>query len=81
MEKQPVMKEMLKRNLPNTPCLKSRDTFFLKVVCNGEGQETSCPRGPGQEVQPTLTPSFRTKKQEASLKTLAGQGERESSFM
>lgn len=76
MEKQPVMKEMLKRNLPNKPCSKSRDSFFLKVVCNGEGQETSRSGGLGQELPLTLTPSFRTKKQEASLKTLVGQGKR-----
>lgn len=68
VEKKPVMKEMLRRHLHNKPFSEKQGQFsFGKVVCNGEGQESSHPGGLAQEMPPTLTPSFRTKTQEVPL--------------
>lgn len=42
VEKQPVVKEMLKRSLHNKSFSEKRGQFsFVKVVCSGEGQESS----------------------------------------
>lgn len=67
-EKQAVIKEMLERNLHNKLSEKQGQFSFVKVVCNGKGQESSCPVGLTQEMPPTLTPALRTQTQEASLK-------------
>lgn len=62
---------MLKRNLHNKPSSEKQGQFsFVNVVCSREGQGNSCPEGLAQEMPPTLTPSLRTKNQEASLETL-----------
>lgn len=56
-------------NLHNKPSSEKQGQFsFVKVVCNGNGQESSCPVGLTREMPPILTPALGTQTQEAPLK-------------